>query len=179
MKPKKTTDKMPKPPRGEIKVSPNVKVIPGKMGQSVRASSVNEKLASGADKAKAENARSIVKTAAAKKALKNVNNPKKSSTDPRGKANVKALKAANKPTNKTGSAMNKLERKYFNKLSATEQKKMLKGLQDIERAGLSKTTRNTTKGSTMKKVPNRGGGRLRMGGGGVGAGGLGINDMNR
>jgi hypothetical protein len=156
MRPKKTTDKMPKPPRGEIKVSPNVKVIPGKMGQSVRASSVNEKLASGADKAKAENARSIVKTAAAKKALKNVNNPKKSSTDPRGKANVKALKAANKPT---------------------------KGKADITKGELYKArnAKEVKVRSGMKKVPNRGGifGGSRPRGGGGGAGGLGINDMNR
>lgn len=154
MKPKKTTDKMPKPPRGEIKVSPSVKVIPGKMGQSVRASFVNDKLASGADKARAENARSMVKSAAAKKALKNVNDTKKSAAAKAAKVEKKALKVANKPT---------------------------KGKADITKGELAKLRASgVTAKSTMKKVPNRGGifgGRRPRGGGS--AGGLGINDMNR
>ena len=60
--------------RSSVKVSSNVKVIPGKMSPtSVRASSVNEKLTSGADKARSQNA---AKSGA--------------------KANARALKAANK-----------------------------------------------------------------------------------
>lgn len=98
---KKTSSKTPPtPPRGSAKVSSNVKVIPGKMSPtSVRSSSVNEKLMSGADQARRQNA---AKTAGSAKstarALKAVNTPKNSAMDPRGKANVKALKAANKPT---------------------------------------------------------------------------------
>ena len=148
---KKSENKMPKPPRGEVKVSPNVKVIPGRMGQSVRASSVNEKLTSGADKARAENARKTTGSAkSTAKALKNVNNPKKSSTDPRGKANVKALKAANKPT---------------------------KGKADITKGELYKArnAKEVKVRSGMKPVPNRGSGRMRI----TGAGGLNINDLNR
>ena len=60
-------------------------------------------------------------------------------------------------------------------MSTAEQKKMLTSAQNVERAGLSKSSRNTTKGSKMKPVPNRGGGRMRIGG----AGGLNINDLNR
>ena len=59
--------------RSSVKVSSNVKVIPGKMSPtSVRASSVNEKLTSGADKARSQN------------------------TAKATKGNARALKAANK-----------------------------------------------------------------------------------
>lgn len=120
---KKTTSKLPpKPPRSSAKVSSNVKVVPGKMSPtSVRSSSVNEKLMSGADQARLQNEKKMAEKA-------------------------KALKAANKPTNKTGSSMNKLERDFYKKLTPAEQKKLLKSLQDTERAGLSKTTRNTVRG---------------------------------
>jgi hypothetical protein len=57
------------------------------------------------------------------------------------KADAKALKAANNKTNKTGSAMNKLERKSFQ-----GKNEMIKSMQNTERAGLSKTSRKTTKG---------------------------------
>lgn len=56
------------------------------------------------------------------------------------KANARGLKAANKPTNKTGSAMNKRERKYFQ-----GKDEMIKSMQNTERAGLSKSSRKTTK----------------------------------
>jgi hypothetical protein len=63
--------------RSSVKVSSNVKVIPGKMSPtSVRASSVNEKLISGADKARSQNATT-----------------KSSST---ARANKRAVKSANK-----------------------------------------------------------------------------------
>ena len=92
------------------------------------------------------------------------------------KAKAEALKDANKPTNKTGSTMNKQERAAYNKLNSAEQTKMLKNIQDAQRAG-AKTTRNTTKPGGMKKVPNMGGrGRMRMSGSG---GGLRLDDMNR
>ena len=93
---KKTATEVAK--RSSVKVSSNVKVIPGKMSPtSVRASSVNEKLMSGADKARSQNAaKSTGSSKSTSKALKNVNNPKKSPLDSRGKPNVKALKAANK-----------------------------------------------------------------------------------
>jgi hypothetical protein len=129
--------------RSSVKVSSNVKVIPGKMSPtSVRASSVNEKLTSGANQAIKQNAaKTKGSSKSASKALKDVNNPKKSPSDARGKPNVKALKAANKPTNKTGSASAKSERKYFN-----NKNEMIKSMQNTERAGLSKTSRKTTKG---------------------------------
>jgi hypothetical protein len=63
--------------RSSVKISSNVKVIPGKMSPtSVRASSVNEKLTSGANQARSQNATT-----------------KSSST---ANANKRALKAANK-----------------------------------------------------------------------------------
>ena len=72
--PKKPTSKMP--PRSSIKVSSSVRVV------GAKGNLVNEKLASGADKAKAQNARSIVKsTAANKKALKVANKPTKGKAD--------------------------------------------------------------------------------------------------
>ena len=46
----------------------------------------------------------------AKKALKKVNKPKASSAGKEAKANARALKAANKPTNKTGSAADRKDR---------------------------------------------------------------------
>jgi hypothetical protein len=118
---KKTATKAAKKIKTSIKVSPNVRVIPGKMSPtSVRASFVNEKFTSGANKARSQNAAT-----------------KSSSTE---RANKRALKAANKPTNKTGSAMNKLERKYFQ-----GKNEMIKSMQNTERAGLSKSSRKTTK----------------------------------
>jgi hypothetical protein len=59
----------PTPPRVSVKVSPSVRVV------GAKGNLVNEKLKSGADKAKAENARSIAKAAANKKALKAANKP--------------------------------------------------------------------------------------------------------
>jgi hypothetical protein len=140
---KEVAKKATKKASTSVKVSSNVKVIPGKMSPtSVRASSVNEKLTSGADQAIRQNAaKSKGSSKSAAKALKDVNNPKNSPADSRGKPNVKALKAANKKTNKTGSAMNKNERKYFQGKS-----EMIKSMQNTERAGLSKTSRKTTKG---------------------------------
>jgi hypothetical protein len=140
---KKAATKAAKKVRTSVKVSSNVKVIPGKMSPtSVRASSVNEKLMSGADKARSQNAaKSTGSSKSTSKALKNVNNPKNSPLDSRGKPNVKALKAANKKTNKTGSAMNKLERKYFQ-----DKSEMIKSMQNTERAKLSKSSRKTKKG---------------------------------
>jgi hypothetical protein len=61
-------------------------------------------------------------------------------TKAEAKANARGLKAANKPTNKTGSAMNKLERKSFQ-----GKNEMIKSMQNTERAGLSKSSRKTTK----------------------------------
>lgn len=95
----------PKPPRQSIKVSPNVKVIPGKDSPaSLRSGFIREKLAAGADQARKQNEKTASNkpTKADAKALKKVNNPKNSATDSRGKVNAKAnargLKAANKPS---------------------------------------------------------------------------------
>lgn len=66
--------------RSSVKVSSNVKVIPGKMSPtSVRASSINEKLTSGADKARSQNAAKLTGLSKAE-----------------AKANARGLKAANK-----------------------------------------------------------------------------------
>ena len=138
----------PRPAGDKVKISPSVKVILKQVGQ----------LDTGAKKVLMQNIRAVAKPTAAE--IKSVG---------------KALKAANKPTNKTGSAINQLERKFYNKLSAGEQKKMLTAAQNVERAGLSKSSRNTTKSGGMKRVPNMGGrGRMRIGGGA-----LRLDDMNR
>ena len=135
------------PPRESIKVSSSVRV------KGASGNVVNEKLASGADKAKADNARSIAKTTAADK---------------------KALKAANKPTNKTGSKMNKAERTAWSKVSPAEQKAVLKYNQELK---LKTRAAGKPSVSKMKPVPSMGGrGRMRIGGGG---GALRLDDMNR
>jgi len=70
---KKATAEVAK--RSSVKVSSNVKVIPGKMSPtSVRASSVNEKLTSGANQARSQNTAKAAKgnTRALKAANKNV-----------------------------------------------------------------------------------------------------------
>ena len=82
--------------------------------------------------------RSAAKSTA--KALKAVNKPTDKTAKVAAKIEKKALKAANKPTNKTGSAMNKRERKYFQ-----GKDEMIKSMQNTERAGLSKSSRKTTK----------------------------------
>ena len=74
------------------------------------------------------------------RALKAVNKPTDKAVKSIEKIEKKALKAANKPTNKTGSAMNKRERKYFQ-----GKDEMIKSMQNTERAGLSKSSRKTTK----------------------------------
>jgi hypothetical protein len=139
----------PRPAGDKVKISPSVKVILKQVGQ----------LNAGAKQVLMQNIRAT-------------NKPTASET----KAVSKALKAANKPTNKTGSEINRLERKQYNKMSAAEQKKMLTVAQNVERARPGTFSRNTTKGSKMKPVPSRGSGRLRIGGGG---GALRFDDMNR
>ena len=101
----KAATKVAKKASTSVKVSSNVKVIPGKMSPtSVRAVFVNEKLMSGANKARNQNAaKSTGSSKSTSKALKNVNNPKNSPLDSRGKPNVKALKAANKKVSKNNA----------------------------------------------------------------------------
>jgi len=82
---KKVADKAAKKVSTSIKVSPNVKVIPGKMSPtSVRASSVNEKLTSGANQAIKQNA---------------------AKTKGSSKSTSKAVKAANKKVSDKNSGI--------------------------------------------------------------------------
>jgi hypothetical protein len=141
----------------------------------------------------------------AAKALKKVNKPKASSAGKEAKANARALKAANKPTNKTGSAADRKDR-----ATLQGQKNLIKNA-DPARA-------NRTRGGSVRSMKEYGGlgltnvkltpkqaarqkeiskelnpvrkekpknvkvrAKLRggMGRGGMGGGGLNISDLNR
>jgi len=80
----------------------------------------------------------------AKKALKNVNKPKASSAGKEAKANARALKAANKPTNKTGTAADRKDRATFQ-----GQKNLIKNA-DPARA-------NRTRGGSVRSMKEYGG----------------------
>jgi hypothetical protein len=141
----------------------------------------------------------------AAKALKKVNKPKASAAGKEAKANARALKAANKPTNKTGSAADRKDR-----ATLQGQKNLIKNA-DPARA-------NRTRGGSVRSMKEYGGlgltnakltpkqaayqkeiskelnpvrkekpknvkvrAKLRgvMGRGGMGGGGLNISDLNR
>ena len=80
----------------------------------------------------------------AAKALKKVNKPKASAAGKEAKANARALKAANKPTNKTGSAADRKDRATFQ-----GQKNLIKNA-DPARA-------NRTRGGSVRSMKEYGG----------------------
>jgi hypothetical protein len=80
----------------------------------------------------------------AEKALKKVNKPKASSAGKEAKANARALKAANKPTNKTGSAADRKDR-----ATLQGQKNLIKNA-DPARA-------NRTRGGSVRSMKEFGG----------------------
>lgn len=86
--------RIPQPPRSSVKISSNVKLVPGKATPvSPRSKYINEGQAAGANQAKTQNIRT---------------SSSRSTVD--AKANTRGLKAANKPTtasksNKTAGSM--------------------------------------------------------------------------
>ena len=140
-----------------------------------------------------------------KKALKKVNKPKASSAGKEAKANARALKAANKPTNKTGTAADRKDRamlqgqknliknadparanrtrggsvrsmKEFGGLGLTNAK--LTPKQAARQKEISKEL-NPVRKEKPKNVKVRAKLRSVIGRGGMGGGGLNISDLNR
>ena len=85
-------------PKMTVRVSPNVTVRSATTGRDTISAKEQARLSAINKPAKTTAKASSVKATAkaSTKALKNINTPSKSTLDPRGKANVKALKVASK-----------------------------------------------------------------------------------